>query len=219
MTRAGWRVPALLTALMASAALGSSGCFYQATLGAQRSPDGAWGATGGMMAGIQVHVGESTHLGVATDGSITGYANSEGGGYAVAAPVAAVAHVRVAGDTHRALAIQGEVGLPLTQNAAYFEPDPTSGTRRVEGSVAGSRAGRAMIAIGGDFNFSDDPNPENYLSTSVGIESYAIGGPNFEDVMTVGPVATIGLSVSAHDIGNFIDCLMSKNDHSAACDD
>ena len=213
------RAPALVILLVASAALGSSGCFYQATLGAQRSPDGAWGATGGMMAGIQLHVGKPTHLGLATEGSIAAYENSEGGGYAVTAPVAAVGHVRVAGDDHRALAVQGEVGLPLVQNAAYFAPDPTSGTRRAEGSVAGSRAGRAMVAIGGDFNFSDHPNPENYLSTSVGVESFAIAGPNFEDVVTFGPVATIGVSVSAHDIGEFIDCLMSKNGHSAACGD
>src|SRR5690606_7250641 len=109
--RRGDAVIALRVALLL-AALPLAGCFAQASVGAQRSPDGAWGASGGLAAGLHFDITDAVAAGVGVEGSLVPYRNDQGHGLAVSGPVTGYAHVALARSERHVLAVRGEASLP-----------------------------------------------------------------------------------------------------------
>jgi hypothetical protein len=198
--------PALYVVL-ALTSLSATGCFFQASLGAQRSPDGSWTGSAGMAAGVTFDVTDAVGVGVGGDLAIAGYSNQDGGGYAVPGPVMAEGHVRLLSGVRHALALAGEVGIPH----GYVSHTPSRTSE--PGQIQNGRALRSFLGLSHRYRTTGKTGAPGELYTAVGLQSFAVYGPGFDDVATFGPSATIGLAASARAVGELLDCLLSVKSH------
>ncbi|HLU67799.1 MAG TPA: hypothetical protein VKZ63_16055 [Kofleriaceae bacterium] len=188
------------------AALPLSGCFAQASVGAQRSPDGAWGASGGLAAGLHFDITDAVAAGVGVEGSLVPYRNDQGHGLAVSGPVTGYAHVALARSERHVLAVRGEASVP--PGRVSLTPDRTG----TDGEVAGVRAVRGFLGL--SHRLVRDHGEEGVASlyTAAGAQAVALYGPGFDDVTTIGPSFTIGYTLSGHMVLTMIECFFEDDD-------
>ena len=201
----------LRAALLLLLAAPLAGCFAQASLGAQRSPDGRWSGSGGLVAGLHFDVNDLVGVGAGGEASISGYSNEDGGGYAVPGAGMATANVKVLRGEVHSMAVAGELTLP--HGYVSHTPDRTD----EPGQIYQGRAMRASLGL--SHRSLHDEGDEGVMSLyqTAGLQTVAIYAPGFDDVTTLGPTVTVGYTMNARAVGRLLDCLLEKNDDGDAC--
>ena len=206
MARGG--LPAALLVLLAAPL---AGCFAQASLGAQRSPDGRWSGSGGLVAGLHFDVTDIVGVGGGGEASISGYSNDGGGGYAVPGAGMATANVKVLRGEVHSMAVAGELTLP--HGYVSHTPDRTGEA----GQLYRGRAMRAALGLSHRSRHDEGDKGVMSLYQTAALQTVAIYGPDFDDVTTLGPSITVGYTMNARAVGTLLDCLLDKDDDGGAC--
>lgn len=175
-----------------------AGCFGRASVGAQRSnPTGSWTASGSLLVGVQVDIGDRVSVGAGAELGASGYANDDGDGYIANGPAVAIAQARVVKARSRAVTMVGEVSLP---GFVRFAPGGMGNARALDGA----RAIRGSVGAAYEHTYHRRGGVVR-LHIGAGLQGVRIYGPDFADTTTLGPAVTAGWSISATALAGLLD--------------